>query len=222
MIGVILAGGRGTRLRPATNIYNKHLALVYDRPMIDYPIETLQDMGCDRIILVSGGEHIGGFAEYLKDGSDRGLDITYKVQPKAGGIAQALGCVAGLTSGLFPVILGDNYFHEPPKMPKKATLYTKAVPDPQRFGVYFEGKIEEKPTEPKSNQAVTGLYVYDDRVFEFLPVIKPSARGEYEISDINQIYLDLEADVIELNTFWSDMGTPDSLLWTADFIRSKG
>lgn len=219
MVGVVLAGGEGTRLRPLTEIANKHLLPVYDKPMVYYPIETLKDMGCDQIILVSGGENIGGFADLLKDGSELGIDITYRVQGEAGGIAQALGCVAGLTSGLFPVILGDNYFSEAPKMPTKPAIFTKAVADPQRFGVYQDGEIVEKPATPKSDQAVAGLYVYDQRVFDLLIGLEPSARGEYEITDVNNEYLKLGMEVVELSGYWRDMGTFDSLLEVANYIK---
>lgn len=219
MVGAILAGGEGTRLRPLTEVANKHLLPVYDKPMIYYPIETLKEMGCDQIILVSGGNNIGGFAELLKDGQGLGVDITYRVQPEAGGIAQALGCVAGFTSGLFPVILGDNYFSKAPKMPEKPTMYTSHVPDPERFGVYQGGIIIEKPERPESNQAVTGLYVYDDRVFDMLIGLEPSARGELEITDVNNEYLKLGAEVVELSGYWKDMGTFDSLNEVANHVR---
>lgn len=211
MTGVVLAGGNGTRLRPLTEIVNKHLLPVYDKPMIYYPIDTLKQMGCTSIILVSGGENIGGFAELLKDGANIGVDITYRVQPEAGGIAQALGCVAGLVKGTFPVILGDNYFEEAPQPPTKPTIYTKQVDDPERFGVYHNGEIIEKPENPQSDQAVVGLYVYDDRVFDMISELEPSARGEYEITDINNKYLKLGAEVVELSGYWGDMGTFDSL-----------
>ncbi len=219
MRGVILAGGEGTRLRPLTYVANKHLLPVYDKPMIYYPIETLKSMGCDEIILVSGGNNIGGFAEVLKDGRDLGVDITYKVQPEAGGIAQALGCVAGLTSGLFPVILGDNYFAQAPEMPGMPTIYTRTVDDPERFGVYQEGQVVEKPKTPLTNQAVVGLYVYDDRVFGIIDTLVPSSRGEYEITDVNNEYLKLGAEVVELSGYWKDMGTFDSLLEVANYVK---
>lgn len=219
MTGVILAGGEGTRLRPVTYIYNKHLALVYDRPMIDYPLSTLRDMGCDEVILVTGGENVGGFADYLGDGRDSGLDITYRVQREAGGIGQALMCVSGL-KGLFPVILGDNYYSEAPKMPDKPTLYTKEVEDARRFGVHLDGTIIEKPDIDGSGEAVTGLYVYDERVFDMLGDLEPSDRGELEITDINNKYLDLGADIVRLSCYWRDMGTFDSLLEVATWVHS--
>lgn len=215
MVGVILAGGNGTRLRPLTYIANKHLLPVYDKPMIDYPIKTLKDMGCEEIIIVSGGEHIGGFAEYL------GAGYTYRVQTEAGGIAQALKCVEGLVSGMFPVILGDNYFSQAPSMPSVPTVYVKEVKDPERFGVYQNKEIIEKPQNPESNLAVVGLYVYDDRVFDMINELTPSQRGEYEITDINNKYLALGADVKELQGEWSDMGTFDSLLEVANKVSNR-
>lgn len=221
MTGVILAGGEGTRLRPLTHVTNKHLLPVYDKPMIYYPIETLKDMGCEEIILVTGGNNIGGFANLLKDGTDLGVDITYRVQSEAGGIAQALGCVAGLVSGVFPVILGDNYFSQAPEVPTKPTIYTKEVSDPERFGVYSSASndIEEKPELPQSNSAVVGLYVYDNRVFDMITSLEPSNRGEYEITDINNQYLKLGAAAVGLEGYWGDMGTFDSLLEVANYIK---
>lgn len=219
MVGVLLAGGKGTRLDPVTRIYNKHLALVYDRPMIYYPLQTLIDMGCTEIILVSGGDHIGDFVELLKDGSEFGVSITYRVQAEAGGIAQALGCV-GRIEGLFPVILGDNYFADSPQMTTRPALFFKSVEHPERFGVLHNWKITEKPKKPKSNEAVTGLYIYDERVFDVIPTLKPSKRGELEVTDINNWYLKNGQTVaIGLHAYWSDMGTPDSLLEVANYVK---
>lgn len=215
MTGVILAGGNGTRLRPLTNIVNKHLLPVYDKPMIEYPIKTLKDMGCTDIVIVSGGEHIGGFAEYLGEG------YTYRVQSQAGGIAQALQCAKGLVSGVFPVILGDNYFSYAPEMPTAPTVFTKAVDDPERFGVYHNGQIIEKPTNPESNQAVVGLYVYDESVFDYIETLTPSARGELEVTDINNIYLSKGAEVVPYDGYWSDMGTFNSLMEVAKYEQTN-
>lgn len=212
MKGVILAGGKGTRLSPLTDVVNKHLLPVYNKPMIHYPINTLCSMGCNEIIIITGGEHIGAFAEYLKDGSDFGVKITYRVQTESGGIAQALGCVEGLTTGLFPVILGDNYLSTTPLMPDEPTLYVSKVSDPERFGVYYKGHIEEKPLHPKSKYVVTGFYIYDDRVYEAIKQLVSSARGELEITDINNFYLDNDCAVKRYEGYWSDMGTFDSLM----------
>jgi hypothetical protein len=146
MTGIILAGGKGTRLRPMTYITNKHLLPVYNKPMIDYPIQTLKDMGCDDILIISGGDHIGDFAEYLGNGSRYGLRFTYRVQPEAGGIAQALGMAEGFIDSheCFPVILGDNYFDKTPPMPNHPTIFVKEVDNPNRFGVLsdpYNGKF---------------------------------------------------------------------------------
>lgn len=213
MKGVVLAGGNGTRLWPLTSIVNKHLLPVYDRPMIEFPILTLKALGCDEIILVTGGEHIGGFAEYLGD------RVTYRVQTEAGGIAQALACVEGLVSGVFPVILGDNYFKTSPGFYDVPAIYTKEVSDPERFGVYCDGEIIEKPINPKTNKAVTGLYVYDDRVFDFIKTLKPSARNELEITDVNNWYLTKGCLAIPYDGLWLDMGTFDSLLEVANYVK---
>lgn len=216
--GVILAGGNGTRLRPLTRVVNKHLLPVYNKPMIYYPIQTLKDLGCDEIIIVSGGENIGGFAELLKDGSEFGVKFTYRVQNEADGVAGALLAAQGLVDGVFPVILGDNYFSEIPANTDEIGIYTKSVPDPQRFGVYANGIIIEKPEKPESNNAVVGFYVYDQEVFDFIKDLEPSDRGELEITDVNNWYLAKGCQVTKYNGFWSDMGTFDSLRKVANRV----
>ena len=221
MIGVILAGGNGTRLRPLTNIVNKHLLPVYDRPMIEYPIKTLVDTGCTEIVIVSGGEHIGGFAEYLGNGSRYGVRLTYRVQAEADGVAGALACVEGLTDGLFPVILGDNYYAETPHVGDGPAIYLSKVDDPERFGVYQDGTVVEKPEQPTSNDAVTGFYVYDDRVFDYIKDLKPSERGELEITDVNNWYLTNGGTVIHHPGFWRDMGTLHTLLEVANKVSHE-
>lgn len=228
MTGVILAGGNGTRLRPLTLVANKHLLPVYNQPMIYYPIKTLKEMGCDDIIIVSGGENIGGFADLLHDGRDLGVSLTYRVQNSAGGIAEALNCARGLVSGVFPVILGDNYFEEAPRFPGGPMVYVQEVADPQRFGVYAaydDLLITEKPDLPpgSTGYAVVGLYVYDERVFDYIATLTPSARGELEITDVNNWYLRQDRQLIptKINGYWSDMGTFDSLNEAANFIRQK-
>lgn len=218
MTGVILAGGNGRRLDPLTKVANKHLLPVYDQPMIYYPIQTLKAMGCDEVIIVSGGQHIGGFASVLGDGSQFGMVFTYRIQPEAGGIAQALGCVEGLVEGVFPVILGDNYFSETPRFRPTPSLYVKSVKDPERFGVYYKERIIEKPEKPLSDQAVTGLYVYDDKVFDFIRTLEPSKRNELEITDVNNWYLQHDCTVFTYDGMWSDMGTFDSLLEVANYV----
>lgn len=211
MTGVILAGGNGTRLRPLTNVANKHLLPVYDKPMIYYPIQTLIDYGCDEIVIVSGGENIGGFAELLKDGSEWGVRFTYRVQNGADGVAGALLCAEGLVDGSFPVILGDNYLSESPKKSFQPMVFLKEVDDPERFGVYQEGQIVEKPANPTSNKAVIGFYIYDDDVFNYIRTLNPSDRGELEITDVNNWYLKQGCRAVTYDGYWSDMGTFNSL-----------
>lgn len=230
MKGIILAGGHGTRLRPLTNITNKHLIAVYDKPMIEYPLKTLVDAGCKDILVVSGREYAGDFLEYLGSGRDRELEFTYRVQEEAGGIAQALGLAEKFAEGQeVIVILGDNYYEYTPDFSTLtgnniAGLVLKEVSDPHRFGVYdFKTKtIAEKPKRPKSNMAVTGLYWYPNDVFNVIKTLKPSLRGELEVSDINQYYL-AEARIATTNYegFWSDMGTPESLGRTIEFIMNR-
>ena len=211
MTGVILAGGNGTRLRPLTNVANKHLLPVYDKPMIYYPIQTLIDYGCDEIVIVSGGENIGGFAELLKDGSEWGVRFTYRVQNAADGVAGALLCAEGLVDGSFPVILGDNYLSESPEKSFQPMVFLKEVDDPERFGVYQEGQIVEKPANPTSNKAVIGFYIYDDDVFNYIRTLNPSDRGELEITDVNNWYLKQGCRAVTYDGYWSDMGTFNSL-----------
>jgi glucose-1-phosphate thymidylyltransferase len=210
--GVILAGGRGTRLGETTRVVNKHLLPVYDRPMIHYPIATLRAMGCDDILIVTGGEQVGGFAQLLGSG------FTYRVQDRPDGIAGALALAEGYVGGLFPVVLGDNYFSARFAMPGRPAIYTSRTDRPEAFGIFEPGtgRIVEKPKDPVSDLAVTGLYVYDERVFDLVRGLVPSARGELEITDVNNWYLQHGLmDVLEAPGVWSDMGTPDSLLRAA-------
>jgi glucose-1-phosphate thymidylyltransferase len=210
--GVVLAGGRGTRLGDSTRVVNKHLLPVYDEPMIYRPIRTLRSMGCTDILVVTGGENVGGFAQLLGSG------FTYRVQDRPDGIAGALAQAEGYVEGLFPVVLGDNYFSGSFTMPERPSIYTARTDRPQAFGIYEPGagRIVEKPKDPVSDLAVTGLYVYDDRVFDCIRTLTPSARGELEITDVNNWYLQHGLmDVHEARGAWSDMGTPDSLLRAA-------
>ena len=230
MKGVILAGGKGTRLRPATLVINKHLIPILNRPMILYPLETLKRLGVLDVVVVTGGEHIGAFAEFLGDGSDFGMEITYRVQTEAGGIAQALGLVRGHVgqNEHVCVILGDNIFDDSVNKSileeigeTTAQLFTKSVDDPERFGVLgSDNKIIEKPAEPTSNKAITGLYIYPKNVFDFIENLRPSDRGELEITDINNQYLkEQKAVVTDLgSSFWSDAGTPESLARTTEWV----
>ena len=224
MKGVILAGGTGSRLLPLTKVTNKHLLPVYDRPMIFYPLQKLIDAGIEEIMIVSGRGHAGHFLELLGSGTAFGVRLTYEIQDGAGGIAQALGLARAWSQGdSIAVVLGDNIFED--DFREKITSFTsgsriflKEVPDANRFGVaQVEGDrvigIEEKPKEPKSNLAVTGLYLYDSSVFEIISTLKPSARGELEITDVNNAYTargSMGFSVLE--GFWSDAGTFDSLM----------
>lgn len=236
MKGLILAGGKGTRLRPATLTMNKHMVPILNTPMILYPLETLRYAGVTEIMIVTGGEHVGAIAEFLGDGSAYGVSLTYRVQKEAGGIAQALGLAkdfVGADSVL--VILGDNIYENeklPSTLPQgagreHAVLFLAKVKDPERFGVptIKDGRIteiQEKPAEPKSTYAVTGLYVYPPNVFDIIATLKPSARGELELTDVNNWYIQRNACTHHLfEGFWSDAGTPDSLKEVIDWAYSR-
>lgn len=226
MKGIILAGGTGSRLLPLTKVTNKHLLPVGRYPMIFYPIYKLKQAKIYEILVVTGREHMGDVIELLGSGRDFGVEFTFKVQDEAGGIAQALGLARHFVGNdRCVVILGDNIFEDDitpyvenyKKQEKGAKILLKEVPDPNRFGVpeIKDGKIikiEEKPKEPKSNFAVTGIYMYDSEVFDIIKTLKPSARGELEITDVNNTYLEkglLTYDI--LKGWWTDAGTPESL-----------
>ncbi len=222
--GIILCGGKGTRMLPATKVVNKHMIPILNKPMILYPIQTLVDMGVTDVMIVSGGNHLGDFGEFLGDGSEYGISLTYRVQKDAGGIAQALLLAEDFVKDeeSFTVILGDNYFEYAPGVPEEFGIVVCSVPDPARFGVYANHKIEEKPEIPKSDQAVTGLYFYTPDIFDFIKTLKPSARGEMEITDVNNWCLEnLNGEIEFYNGFWSDMGTPDSMLATIMHLHGK-
>jgi glucose-1-phosphate thymidylyltransferase len=224
MKGIILAGGTGSRLYPLTKVTNKHLLPVYDKPMIFYPLNTLIGAGITEIMIVSGRGHAGHFLELLGSGIEFGVSLTYEIQEKAGGIAEALGLAASWAdTENVAVILGDNIYQDDVKQDvvsfvKGAKIFLKKVPDAHRFGVAeLKGdrviSIEEKPSHPKSSYAVTGLYLYDPEVFAIIKNLKPSGRGELEITDVNNAYLRkgcMSFSVLE--GYWSDAGTFDSLL----------
>ncbi|HIV09347.1 MAG TPA: glucose-1-phosphate thymidylyltransferase RfbA [Candidatus Spyradenecus faecavium] len=236
--GIILAGGAGTRLYPATTVVCKQLLPVYDKPMIYYPLSTLMLAGIRDILIISTPEATPLFRALLGDGSRIGLRLSYKVQEVPNGLAQAF--VLGRDFiGDDPVclILGDNLFHGQSfgKMLRAAdrapgaTVFGYYVRDPERFGVVsFDDKgkavtIEEKPTQPKSNYAVTGLYFYDNDVVRIAADLKPSARGEYEITDVNRVYLEqgrLNVKLLGRGFAWLDTGTHDSLLEAANYVRT--
>ncbi len=180
--GIILCGGKGTRMLPITRVMNKHMIPVLNKPMVLYPMQTLMGMGVDDILIVSGGNHIGQLAEFLGDGSEYGVTLTYKVQMEAGGIAQALSLAEDFTKGEenFAVILGDNYFDEEIVPPGGCGIVLKQVHDPRRFGVYdaVTNTIEEKPRFSRGGSAVTGLYFYTPEIFKFIKTLEPSSRGE--------------------------------------------
>ena len=224
--GVILAGGKGTRLGELTKVTNKHLLPVGPYPMVYYPLKKLVGAGVSDILLVSGTEHMGDFIELLSSGREHGCHLTYRVQDEAGGIAQALGLASLFCTGArCAVILGDNVFMDPlgpilkeaERAPDRAWVAVKEVSDPARYGVAeLKGNrivgIEEKPKRPKSKYAVAGIYVYPPDVFDIIRDLRPSQRGELEITDVNRYYLKegrLGYSVLE--GYWTDAGTPDSL-----------
>lgn len=226
MKGIILAGGTGSRLFPLTKVTNKHLLPVGRKPMIYHPIEKLVEMGIEEILIVTGVEHMGDVVGLLGSGKDFSCRFTYKVQDEAGGIAQALALAETFVDrDLMAVILGDNIFEDNlksfarafEKQKRGARVLIKEVSDPQRFGVveFKDDKvisIEEKPKKPKSNFVVAGIYFYDQEVFRIIKGLKPSRRGELEISDVNRAYMKekkLAYDV--LSGWWTDAGTFESL-----------
>jgi len=238
MKGVVLAGGLGARLLPLTKVTNKHLLPVYDRPMIYYPLQTLVNAGVTEILLVTGGNSAGDFLKLLGNGKEFGLKhLDYTYQEGEGGIADALRLAEYFADGEpICVVLGDNLIEgnivkaaqafRDQKVGAKILL--KQVKDPQRFGVpVLDGnrvvKIEEKPRQPHSSYAVTGIYFYDARVFEIIKTLKPSARGEMEITDVNNVYIEagqLAWDVLE--GWWTDAGTIESLHQANQLVARTG
>lgn len=232
MKGVILAGGTGSRLYPLTKVTNKHLLPVGDKPMIYHPIGKMTEAGIEEILIVTGTEHMGDVVNLLGSGKDFGCRFTYKVQDEAGGIAQALGLAENFASGHpVMVILGDNIFEASLKKMVQsydgsgAQIMIQEVPDPQRYGVAeIEGErvisIEEKPNKPKSNYAVTGIYFYDAEVYNYIKTLKPSGRGELEITDVNNFYiLHGKMKSAILNGWWTDAGTPESYRIANELVR---
>ena len=233
MKGVILAGGFGTRLGMLTRVTNKHLLPVYDKPMILYPLQKLLEAGIKDILIVSGPEHSGHFLKLLGSGRDFKARFTYELQDEAGGIAQAVGLAEEFADGeSIAVALGDNIFEDDLSKDIKsfrhgAKVFLKETPEARRFGVAeLKGNkvvsIEEKPQKPKSKYAITGFYLYDSKIFGFARALKPSARGELEITDVLKKYMGigmLEYSI--LKGFWTDAGTYDSLLRASELVRNK-
>ncbi len=238
MKGVVLAGGLGTRLRPLTAVTNKHLLPVYDQPMIHYPIRTLVNAGITDIMIVTGGNSAGDFLKLLGNGKAFGLKhLNYTYQEGEGGIAEALALVEHFAAGdPVCVVLGDNIIESNISSAVRAyrhqgggaKILLKKVPDPQRFGVpEVDGRrvvrIEEKPEFPKSEFAVIGIYMYDASVFEIIRTLKPSGRGELEITDVNNAYIDRnEMTWEELEGWWTDAGTFESLLRASNLVAETG
>ena len=241
MKGIILAGGAGTRLYPLTQVTSKQLLPVYDKPMIFYPLSTLMYAGIRDILIISTPQDTPNFEKLLGDGSQFGINLSYKVQPSPDGLAQAF--ILGeefIDDDCCAMILGDNIFYgnglsnllrearNNALLNSKATIFGYYVNDPERFGlVEFDEKgnvlsVEEKPKNPKSNYCITGLYFYDNRVVEFAKKIKPSERGELEITDLNRLYLeagDLNVQLLGRGFAWLDTGTMESLLDASNFIQ---
>lgn len=239
MKGIILAGGSGTRLHPATLAVNKQLLPVYDKPMIYYPLSVLMLAGIRDILIISSPEFIDNYRRLFGDGSAFGLTMQYAEQPSPDGLAQAFTIGADfIGDDNVALVLGDNIFFgahltdllaSAVARPTGATVFSYRVEDPERYGVVEFGEggraisLEEKPAQPKSNHAVTGLYFYDNRVVEFARNLKPSARGELEITDLNRLYMeagDLYVEQMGRGYAWLDTGTHDSLLEAGEFVRT--
>jgi len=234
MKGIVLAGGTGSRLYPLTKVTNKHLLPVGRKPMIYYPIEKLTEAGLNDILIITGIEHMGDVVSLLGSGREFGCQFTYRVQDEAGGIAQALGLAENFCHGEpCAVILGDNIFEDTVRRPVEefrsgAHIFLKEVENPAPFGVAEVDEqgnvlaIEEKPEKPKSDYAVAGVYLYDAQVFDIIKGLKPSSRGELEITDVNNFYIgkgEMQASFLE--GYWSDAGTFESLKHAGFLIEEE-
>ena len=236
MKGVILAAGKGTRLLPVTKVLNKSLVLVYDKPLIFYPIETLKNSGVNEILIIARPGHGGQFLDLLGSGKELGVKLTYDVQEEALGIAHGLAIAEDFADGgNIAFILADNIFEDTfsdavrkfDAESSGAVVAIKEVKDPHRFGIAEVNNdkvvsIEEKPKQPRSSLAVTGFYIYDKTVFDIIRTVKPSERGEYEITDVNKAYLERgKLSAIQVKGKWIDAGTFDSLLEASIYVAEK-
>lgn len=217
MKGVIIAGGEGTRMGAVSEVYNKHVATCYDRPVIHYPLATLKAMGCDEAVIVGSPKSIGDIAKYVKDGERVGLDVEYKVQAEPTGVAGAIGRVANNVTGVFPLLLGDCYYA--PALPRQTepTLFWKEYEFADQHSVWnpeTDAIIEKPRYVDLGNRAIIGYY-YDESVFEFIDSMSPAQSGELEIVDIHNFYRNNGAQFVEFKGFFADMGTPDGLLRAA-------
>jgi glucose-1-phosphate thymidylyltransferase len=234
MKGIILAGGEGTRLRPLTKVTSKQLLPVYNKPVVFYPLQTLLDAGITDILFIVSPDHPGDFMKVLGSGKEFGAKFTYEIQDKPGGLAQGLSLAETFVGGdSCMMILGDNIYtqnfaHFVENFVSGALIFAKKVPDPQRFGVVEFGdynqvlSIEEKPKEPKSDFAQTGIYMYDNAVFDMIRRLTPSIRGELEITDLNNLYLQnnqLRVEIIEGK--WFDVGTFESLFAASSYMKQQ-
>ncbi|MFC3884156.1 sugar phosphate nucleotidyltransferase [Bacillus songklensis] len=235
MKGVILAGGTGKRLRPLTRIINKHLLPVGPYPMIYWPIQKLREAGIDDILIITNQHDLGSFISLLGLGEELGVRLTYKIQPAAGGIAEALGIASTFVKGeKFVALLGDNIFQDSlvpyiqafEQQSEGARILLKRVSDPHRFGIATLDlahnrilDIMEKPKNPSSDYCVTGIYMYGPEVFEYIMLLEPSNRGEFEITDVNNLYIKTNSLQFDfLKGWWIDAGTPESLHQSNQFV----
>lgn len=234
MKGVVLAGGRGTRLRPMTKIMNKHVLPVYDEPMIFYPVRTLLKNGISEILVISAPEYIGGYIQLLEETFEN-AEFSYKVQDKPAGIAHAIQLAERFVDGTFAVVLGDNIVMDDIReditgfddSDEDCMIFLKEVSDPSRYGVAEVEDdrvvdLKEKPDSPETNTAVIGLYLYTSDVFERIPELSKSDRGELEVTDLNRTYIEDDAlGYSELDGQWFDVGTPDGLLKASNFVAES-
>ena len=233
MKGVVLAGGSGTRLRPTTRVVNKHVLPIYDEPMIYYPVRTLLDAGIDEILVISNADHLGKYIQLLENEKDLDAEFSYKVQSEPKGIAHAVSLAENFVDDEFVVILGDNIIFgdlsteiSPLTEDEDARIFLKKVDEPAAYGVASveNGKVtklEEKPENPDSDYAVIGLYLYNSGVFDVIENQEPSDRGEYEITDVNQHYVDQSTLTYRsVNKEWFDAGTPEGVFRAAQLVRN--